>query len=64
MPPERHDDQYRPFNRPPNVKMTSVCAGHLPGGAPAGIEPGPHPYHGTTRNRCPHRRFPRSRPTV
>jgi hypothetical protein len=24
----------------------------------------PHPYHGTTGNRCAHRRFPRSRPTV
>src|SRR5918994_7097301 len=24
----------------------------------------PHPYHGTTRNRCADRRFPRSRPTV
>jgi hypothetical protein len=24
----------------------------------------PHPYHGTTRNRCANRRFPRSRPTV
>jgi hypothetical protein len=23
-----------------------------------------HPYHGTTRNRCADRRFPRSRPTV
>jgi hypothetical protein len=24
----------------------------------------PHPYHGTTRNRCADRHFPRSRPTV
>ena len=24
----------------------------------------PHPYHGTTRNRCAEPRFPRSRPTV
>jgi hypothetical protein len=24
----------------------------------------PHPYHGTTRNRCANRRSPRSRPTV
>jgi hypothetical protein len=24
----------------------------------------PHPYHGTTRNRCAERPFPRSRPTV
>ena len=24
----------------------------------------PHPYHGTTGNRCADRRFPRSRPTV
>jgi hypothetical protein len=24
----------------------------------------PHPYHGTTRNRCAERRFPSSRPTV
>jgi hypothetical protein len=24
----------------------------------------PHPYHGTTRNRCAERRIPRSRPTV
>ena len=24
----------------------------------------PHPYHGTTRNRCAKRRFPGSRPTV
>ena|SRR5215217_4806086 len=24
----------------------------------------PHPYHGTTRNRCADRRFPRSRPVV
>ena len=24
----------------------------------------PHPYHGTTRNRCADRRIPRSRPTV
>ena len=24
----------------------------------------PHPYHGTTRNRCADHRFPRSRPTV
>jgi hypothetical protein len=24
----------------------------------------PHPYHGTTRNRCAEARFPRSRPTV
>jgi hypothetical protein len=24
----------------------------------------PHPYHGTTRNRCANRRFPRSCPTV
>jgi hypothetical protein len=24
----------------------------------------PHPYHGTTRNRCAERRSPRSRPTV
>jgi hypothetical protein len=24
----------------------------------------PHPYHGTTRNRCANRRLPRSRPTV
>jgi hypothetical protein len=24
----------------------------------------PHPYHGTTRNRCADRPFPRSRPTV
>jgi hypothetical protein len=24
----------------------------------------PHPYHGTTGNRCAERRFPRSRPTV
>jgi hypothetical protein len=24
----------------------------------------PHPYHGTTGNRCANRRFPRSRPTV
>jgi hypothetical protein len=24
----------------------------------------PHPYHGTTRNRCAHRRLPRSRSTV
>ena len=23
-----------------------------------------HPYHGTTRNRCANRRFPRSRPTI
>jgi hypothetical protein len=31
---------------------------------PAGTNRRPHPYHGTTRNRCAHRRFPRSRPTV
>jgi hypothetical protein len=24
----------------------------------------PHPYHGTTRNRCANRHFPRSRPTA
>src|SRR5215213_6282329 len=26
--------------------MTSVCAGHRLTGAPAGIEPATHPYHG------------------
>jgi hypothetical protein len=42
--------------------------------SPAGWRPGahngracsgrrPHPYHGTTGNRCAERRFPRSRPT-
>ena len=31
---------------------------------PAGIDRRPHPYHGTTRNRCAERRYRRSRSTV
>src|SRR5215218_4193223 len=48
-----------------NVKMTSVCAGHQLGGSPPPeSNRRPHPYHGTTGNRCADRRCPRSRPTV
>jgi hypothetical protein len=34
------------------------------GGAPAGSNRRPHPYHGTTGNRCVDRHLPRSRSTV
>jgi hypothetical protein len=44
---------------------TSVCAGQRGmWSPPPESNRRPHPYHGTTRNRCAKRRFPRSRPTV
>jgi hypothetical protein len=52
-----------------NERLTSVSAGQSLCGAPVWSPPPesnrrPHPYHGTTRNRCADRRCPRSRPTV
>jgi hypothetical protein len=52
---------------PPGLQQ----AGHVPGlswwlvwSPPPESNRRPHPYHGTTRNRCANRRSPRSRPTV
>ena len=39
------------------------CSGHM-WSPPPESNRRPHPYHGTTRNRCANRHFPRSRPTV
>jgi hypothetical protein len=45
-------------------RVTSVSAGQCLCGAPPESNRRPHPYHGTTRNRCANPRFPRLRPTV
>jgi hypothetical protein len=44
--------------------MTSDRAGHRVDGAPPESNRRPHPYDGTTGNRCADRRFPWSRSTV
>jgi hypothetical protein len=55
----------RPSEPTRNGRTLSVCAGHRLGWSPPPeSNRRPHPYHGTTRNRCANRRFPRSRPTV
>jgi hypothetical protein len=55
----------RPSEPTRNGRTLSVCAGHRLGWSPPPeSNRRPHPYHGTTRNRCADRRFPRSRPTV
>src|SRR5215211_1038285 len=65
-----HDSDTRlttslPRQTGPNPKITSVSAGQdLCGAPPPESNRRPHPYHGTTGNRCADRRFPRSRPTV
>jgi hypothetical protein len=55
----------RPSEPTRNGRTLSVCAGHRLGWSPPPeSNRRPHPYHGTTGNRCAERRFPRSRPTV
>jgi hypothetical protein len=47
-----------------DANSPSVWAGQPGCRAPPESNRRPHPYHGTTRNRCADHRFPRSRPTV
>ena len=44
--------------------LDPACAAGLGWSPPPESNRRPHPYHGTTGNRCADRRFPRSRPTV
>jgi hypothetical protein len=55
----------RPSEPTRNGRTLSVCAGHRLGWSPPPeSNRRPHPYHGTTGNRCAEPRFPSSRPTV
>jgi hypothetical protein len=70
--------RHAPVQHHPNAKTTSIARSTGPRRAadqrfrwsayiwspPPESNRRPHPYHGTTGNRCADRRFPRSRPTV
>jgi hypothetical protein len=63
--PERQDDQSALYNRPPDRTTDQPFRwSAYVWSPPPESNRRPHPYHGTTRNRCAKRRFPRSRPTV
>src|SRR5829696_10484180 len=62
--PERQDHQHHPFDRPLRRTDQRFRWSAYMWSPPPESNRRPHPYHGTTRNRCADRHIPRSRPTV